>query len=676
MGLFGYIRTVDRCPPIRPNLSLMSLSKIRFRQRFLFFLERYFIKGAHFQLLLVAALIGLISIIAGILVWPVGEGTLPESIWWAFLRLSDPGYLGDDEGLWRRFISTIVTVLGYVVFLGSLVAIITTWLNRKTRDLERGLTPVATKNHVLVLGWTNRTIHIASELFISEGRVRGFLRRHGVRRLKVIILSEDVGPERVQALKENRITARRLNKIILRSGSAIDRDHLRRVNSLHAAAIIIPHRAISGRELITPDVQIIKTLLSLNAEAASLGPDKMPYVVAELEDENKLRAAYRAYTGPLEVISGDTIISRLVAQNIRHQGLSDAYNQILSLTVSNSLYVKHYSQLAGKPFRQIEGRFSKAICLGVVRVDQGAFTPFLNPPDDFVFEAEDRLVVMARSEDDADMDLPQKADAAATPEGEVRMGLPVEESDEVVRVLILGWNHHITALLRELNTYAEERYEVTIASIRSVEERERALSTVEIDPSRVQYSHEVADYVRELELMRLAPHTYHTVVFASTDRLVDEEEADARTMVGYILLEQLLQDAPQRPQVLLELTDPDNAMLVRQFSGEVMVSPVILSHLLAQIALRRELFSVFNELFTVGGAEIIFRKITDYGLAPGKARFADIAAVAKKYNEIALGLYHHAGENAAERRMELNPPGDRVYDLEPEVKIAVITTVY
>ena len=22
-----------------------------------------------------------------------------ESIWWAFLRLTDPGYLGDDEGL-------------------------------------------------------------------------------------------------------------------------------------------------------------------------------------------------------------------------------------------------------------------------------------------------------------------------------------------------------------------------------------------------------------------------------------------------------------------------------------------------------------------------------------------------------------------------------------------------
>lgn len=93
-----------------------------------FFLERQFIKGAHYQLLIVAALTGLMSIIGGILVLPTGEplDDLGESVWWAFLRLSDLGYLGDYEGAWRRIISTIITFAGYVVFLGALVAIITT----------------------------------------------------------------------------------------------------------------------------------------------------------------------------------------------------------------------------------------------------------------------------------------------------------------------------------------------------------------------------------------------------------------------------------------------------------------------------------------------------------------------------------------------------------------------
>ena len=99
----------------------MRIKKLRIKQRFLFLLERQFVKGAHYQLLFVAAAIGLISIIGGILVMPVSEpsSTYNEAVWWAFLRLTDPGYLGDDEGVWRRFISTILTVLGYVVFLRS-----------------------------------------------------------------------------------------------------------------------------------------------------------------------------------------------------------------------------------------------------------------------------------------------------------------------------------------------------------------------------------------------------------------------------------------------------------------------------------------------------------------------------------------------------------------------------
>ena len=31
---------------------------------------------------------------------------LSSAVWWAFLRLSDPGYLGDDEGLASRAVST------------------------------------------------------------------------------------------------------------------------------------------------------------------------------------------------------------------------------------------------------------------------------------------------------------------------------------------------------------------------------------------------------------------------------------------------------------------------------------------------------------------------------------------------------------------------------------------
>jgi hypothetical protein len=255
--------------------------------------------------------------------------------------LTDPGYLGDDEGAWRRLISTILTILGYVVFLGSLVAIITTWLNNKIRILEQGLTPVTAKNHILILGWNSKTIHTAGEIFQSTGRLRRFLKFYGARRLNLIILSDDVTPDHVQELRDSPLIGKGADEIILRTGIPIDREDLKRVDSLNAAAIIIPSSAYTDKELITPDVETIKTLLSLNAEAED-SPliDRFPYVVAEIQDKSKIKAAYRSYSGPMEVIGSNTIISRLLAQNIRHHGLSVVYNELLTHSVNNNFFCR------------------------------------------------------------------------------------------------------------------------------------------------------------------------------------------------------------------------------------------------------------------------------------------------------------------------------------------------
>jgi hypothetical protein len=361
--------------------------RFQIKERLNFFLERQFIKGTHVQLLFVVSFIGLLSIAGGLIVMPLEDSfeSVGETIWWAFLRLTDPGYLGDDEGTWRRIVSTFLTVAGNVVFIGSLVAIITTWLNRKIRNLEQGLTKVSARNHILILGWNNRTTHIAGELFQSSKRVKKFLKRYGAKNLKLIILSDDVNSFRLQELKEHSSIGKRAKEIILRSGESIDREHLERVDSKHASAIIIPSHSTGPKEYITPDVETIKTLLSLNSEIRSLeSTAKKPFVVAEIQDENKLKAAHRAYNGPLEVIPSDTIVSRLIAQNLHHKGLSAVYNELLSHSVDNNLYVLELPQAAGKTIHDLKAVFQHAILLGLVREDEDNLTPYLNPRSEMV----------------------------------------------------------------------------------------------------------------------------------------------------------------------------------------------------------------------------------------------------------------------------------------------------
>ena len=643
----------------------MRKGRIRFRQQILFFIERQLVKGAPYQLLIVAAFIGFISVLGGLLVIPSGKPTanFGEAVWWAFLRLSDPGYLGDDEGIWRRFVSTLITVAGYVVFLGSLVAIITSSLNRKIRNLEQGLTPVAANNHIVILGWTNRTIHIAAEIFQSAGRVKHFLRRHRARILQLIILSDDVTPDQLQELKDYPLIGKRANEIILRSGLGIDPEHLRRVDSLNAAAIIIPSPPYGPNELISPDIENIKTLLTLNAECIKY-EKKFPFVVAEIQDESKVRAARMAYSGPLDMIVSNVIISRLIAQNVRHIGISEVFSELLTRSVKNNVFVKELPHATGKTIAAVKTAFEKAIVLGVVRASPDAYIPYLNVSPDFKVQPDDKVVFLARQLED----LATKTTFSQPVKVEFKGNLPVDQSSHITKILILGWNHNVPSLLKELNTYQDEKYQVTIASLRPIVLREKELSQSTSNIQKVEIKHLEADYVKESDLRNINPAQFDKILMMSSDKLVEEVEADARTIVGYVLLEEILEHAHLRPHILLELADPSNESLIRRFNSEVIISPMILSHMLASIALRRELNSIYTELFTFGGAEIIFRNPAEYGYHEENVMFKEIGRRAAEFGETALGVY------SARNELKLNPDRHETQKLTSGVRLIVLTS--
>ena len=333
--------------------------------RLRYVLERYLVRGAHYQLLAVAALIGVISILGGVLaIWGGGgEGGAWESVWWAFLRLTDPGYLGDDTGLFRRVVSTVLTVLGYVLFMGSLVAILTQWLNSTMRRFESGFTPVAQKNHILILGWTTRAGVVIRDLFLAEGRVRRFLKRRGARSLHIVLLAEEVGHDLMQEIRSRVGPSWNPRRMILRSGTALRGDHLARVDFLRAAAILLPSGEFSEAGPENADTHTIKTLLSLSRHVLVRDDDELPLTVAEVIDARKEDIARKAYRGPIEVLAGEAIISRLITQSVRHPGISRVYNELLTHAQGNELYVRELPEMAGSSLDNVCPLFSKALPL-------------------------------------------------------------------------------------------------------------------------------------------------------------------------------------------------------------------------------------------------------------------------------------------------------------------------
>ncbi|WP_339802940.1 ion channel DMI1 [uncultured Marinobacter sp.] len=641
----------------------------RFVDRLRFFIERQFVKGAFFQLLVVAVVVGLISLIGGLLVAPFDGPfeTIGEAVWWAFLRLTDPGYLGDDEGTWQRFVSTLLTVSGYVVFLGALVAIMTSKLITLMRDLERGLTPVTMKNHVAILGWTSQTAPLAAELMSSGGRVKRFLEKHDTQKLKLVILSEDVSAEQVVELRNEPGIGGRYREIIMRSGLPIQSEALHRVACLQAAAVIIPSSAHAPGELVTSDAETVKALLSIASQARRFDLP-LPFCVAELQDMRKLPVLERAYPGAVEVVAGDATISRLIAQNLIHPGLSEIYNELLSNREGNDIYVRSGDALAGQTLQTIAGARPRAIVLGLLCPDEkGDWQAVLPAAGDSVVTARDRVVMLAPEYADTE---PDKGAGNLSPVSLVLPPVPAVQATSVRRVLVLGWSRRVPALLQEMGSYPSVSYTVDLVSVVPAAERDQAIRGYLTDQNRVSFRHIEADFMVESEISRLNPSDYDSVIFLSSDRLDSGEEADTRAMVGYLQLEDALERSARRPQLIMELSDPGNRHLLIDHFSEMLISPMILSHVLAQVALRRELRVVLDDLFTAGGGEIQFRDPDDYPL-PASSDFRRLEKTLAMSGEVALGVRRAVADEQG-RYAQLNPPRTMLLSLQPGDQLIVL----
>lgn len=638
--------------------------RLRAADRLRYFFERQFIKGAGYQLLVVAGAIGLVSLIGGLLILPTGEERFGEAVWWAFLRLTDPGYLGDDAGTWRRVVSTGLTVSGYVLFMGTLIAILTQWLTRTMRTLEQGLTPITARRHIVVLGFGSRTLPVVAEILNAGGRLSRFLRRVGARRLRIAVLSERVDAGVAQRFRELGLRGRHSRELVLRSGEPLQTVDLHRVNVAQAAVIILPGGVFARSVQQSEDVATIKTLMALAEEARGLSSGARPLVVAELQDRRQREVARAAYPGPLAMVAVDQIVNRMVVQQLRHPGIARVFSALLGGSGSFRFHVREADALAGRRFDALQPCFPEALVCGIVRPVAEAFEAQLNPPGDTRLLAGDRIVFIAAHHDATEPREP--ADAAPTEALTIPPAAAAELATASRRLLILGWNQRHLALLEELAGRADMTVALTVVSLYPAEARRKLCAPFLPEDGRVQCTHIEADLVVEHELARCRPESFDAVFIATSELISDEQEADARAIVAKLVLRRLLAGAPRPPRVLLELAEPGNSPLLGADSEDLLVPPLIVSHLLSQGALRPELLPVFDAVLQRDGADLVLLPRAECGSAAEGAHCAALRAMLR-----GRGLL--LGWMTPDGLVTLKPSDDTVPPAVPELQLLLLS---
>lgn len=642
----------------------------RWKQAVQFQVERFLLRGAHYRLAFIAVLLGLVAVGGGLAVHLFSPGA-PEggaAVWWAFLRLTDPGYLGDDEGLVKRLVATVVTICGYVLFMGALIAIMTQWLDTTVRRLERGETPIAMEGHILLMGSASRVAILIEELLHSDFRLRRFLDQHKAPDLRIVVMTDEVDADFRSDLRSRLGPLWDEQRIILRSGSRLRIDHLERVDALHAAAILLP----AGEEADESerDAATIKALLSIIHHPQLDQVDLPPRIVAEVKDHRLLDLVRQSYRGRLDLVPGDLVVGRFLAHTIRHPGLSFVLRELLITEEGNNLLLRSFPGLEGLRFHEAAVRFEKALLIGILRPSNNSVLPMLSPPAETVLEPGDLCVLLA---EDHDLDEPNTEASMPPPRPASRPSLR-DALAGVRRVLVLGWNAKVHDLLIELETYTEERYAVDLVSKRSVEEREAELEEAGYTPQRLTVRQlrgdsTVSELYRQLDVM-----SYDRVVFMGRGRTDSGDASDARTLLGYLALRAAVPAGQTAPPIVVELLDDDNLLLFQKRAGEVLLSSVLLSHVLAQVALRPELGIVIEELFTVGGAEFHFRPAGELVELGRPVAFRDLQRACWERGELGLGIQRKAEERDLRGGIRLNPEAGSTWTLTEDDAVLVLST--
>jgi hypothetical protein len=219
-------------------------------------------------------------------------------------------------------------------------------------------------------------------------------------------------------------------------------------------------------------------------------------------------------------------------------------------------------------------------------------------------------------------------------------------------LLILGWTRKVPTLLRE---FAADDMAIDVVGLTPVEDRMAVLAD---------HRDLALDHVRQMEknfldpvkLAELEPSGYDQIILLARASMGDVAHADAATITTYLSLQHIFSGHEKQPKLFVEILEEENRLLFDN-AHDVLVTPLAISYMLSQIALRRELAAIFS-LRPMQSAD-----------HPEPVSFDTLATLAEQRSEIALGVVTAAGE------VHLNPDRGERLAIRDGDQLVTLTTI-
>ena len=247
---------------------------------------------------------------------------------------------------------------------------------------------------------------------------------------------------------------------------------------------------------------------------------------------------------------------------------------------------------------------------------------------------------------------------------------PSDAATPTRRVLVLGWSPTIGSMLGELSRPTDADVDITLVSRMAVSDRSAALEGFDWDAERIRVRHLERDFANGSVLEELDLPGFDRILIMASTGMENERAADARSIFAHRIVKAILDDVDPdvRPEVVLELHDPDSEQLLAHDDAVRLVVPRILAHLEAHVALLGSLGSVFDALLC--GDRLALRDPRDYGFAEEIAH-RDAREAGRVRGEIVIGVVTDRDGTAP--AFEICPSDERRWPAGEGTALVVIT---
>ncbi|MFF2791101.1 NAD-binding lipoprotein [Streptomyces sp. NPDC058049] len=573
-----------------------------------------------------------------VLVWAdrAAPATLSGRLTAVWVSVGQTLKIGGAVGSPLYVLASVALALTALLFVSTLVGLITTGINRRIMLLRRGHSTVLESGHTVLLGWSDQIFPVVGELVAANASRR---------RSAIAVLAPKDKVEMEEEISTSAATTGTgtgtgTTRIICRNGRTTDPAELARVSPRTAKAVLVlPPEGDTG------DAQVVKTLLALGAAVPE--PGGAVVVAAVRDTRNHLTARLAAGPGG-HVLCVDDIIARLLVQTAREPGLSLVYQELLDFA-GDEFYTAAAQGLAGRTFGEALLAFTTSSVVGLLHSDGRVA---LNPDPGTVIGAGDRIVLISEDDDTA-----VPADASSWVE-EDAIVTARPRTPEAERLLLLGWNRRAPLLVEQLDQFAGPGTTLDVVSLAD-DVRTRAAAGVAGARNRLEVAFLSGDITDPELLAKLDVPSYDSVIVIGETghqpvpravalppaRAIDlglapetGTETDDRTLVTLLHLRAIGQAAGRELSLTTEMSDDGNRLLAPAREGaDFIVSGRLISLLMTQISESPYLADVFEELFEAEGNELHLKPVADYVRTDREVAFATLVESARRRRECAVG---------------------------------------